>query len=336
MNDEIKPAIDAAFPEGSAPFTVDSGAVLDSSRRVRRRRRMFAGGGASLAVTACAAVLAASLAAPGDGTPDGAADEGEDQPEYTLPDLDPDAKYEWEMLGPEEKMEVTDSTWEYSAELRHHLDQEYPGWSNVPDEYADPDNPLSSAELHVARVDNHLREAVEKDEDSSVLEDTGHTQPLFSTVHETDGWDDGDDMGGGFGTTYELEFDGADGTDFFGLEIWPSGGYTDGEGGDLDLVNCIDEDFEGSTKVECDETEGPDGELVRTEKSTWTNPDGDVGRITNKIVFYRGDGVAIVVTDNVEGPDLGDRIGGLEGREPFLDFEELVDLAAALPGAAVE
>lgn len=351
MNDEIKELLGKALPP-SPPTAMDGDTAVADGRRRLGRRRYAAGGGALAGVAAVAVTISLAMNTVGGNggipgvdvgaSPSASASEdpGSGDPgEKLFRQLDPDGDGRMEVDMPVVDLPyMPDGTvggWNpgftgvdtaeaatYSDAFWAYLDQTYPGYEDLTAETMPEDINVAPGVRSVVR--DHTAQLIEQ-----VSETESRTMRYVMPIYILEF------SQGGFSSPATVELPGAEHADGLGMEIYPVGGFTDGTDGIFDLAAC--EDYEtpangGRTldhQLDCDESDGPNGELVRTVREDMTGSDGGWS-VTLTSILYREDGTAVVVTDTVEDWE------GAEVRDPELGFDDLTALAAAMPDTVVK
>ncbi|GAA4892240.1 hypothetical protein LX16_2040 [Stackebrandtia albiflava] len=337
MTEDLRERIDAELPD--PPFTIDVDETVARGRRIRYRRR---------AVTAVAAVTASVIAVTvialaGDALPTAAppadeadvtsAPEPEPQPWLTLPELDPDKEYEWFDEGAVTKTDATDA---YSAALLEFLDLRYPGHEHPDTSSGTSVEPVGEEAPEFFRVTRQLMELTWSGPDDGYDPRPVHLQPLYTL-----GYASGNDIQ----TPAYIKPEATGGFEELAVEIWPAGGYTEGEGGPVDLIECESyrevTDFDGESVVDitCTELDGPDGELVRQSVTEVSHSKtGDTFERILRTVTYRHDGTAVVVESRVASLERTPQtpLADLGDWWPAMTPEDQRELIATLPDAVVK
>ncbi|MEV0650379.1 hypothetical protein AB0I28_34480 [Phytomonospora sp. NPDC050363] len=365
MTEDLKIMLDHAS-EQSPPHALDTDTVVKRGRNRVRRRGLALVGGAALsvaAVTAVSVAVASSLptAPKAEETPPVAA--AEPPPDYTLPDLDPDGRFEWnsaERTDDATGAQLTAALTAYFA--GHHPEAKVARWGPEKTDVngnnfsyvrnlAELTEPQST--FQVSRYTNQLIDAeVELDLENPDLESrVVYTAPVYRLWNggelRTD-VDTGATIGRATGAPIAFDGEGADQLDDLQVALFPPGGYRTGHDATKDSIGdpgnghlvegCDDHDVKGhhggpGTEVtyRCDELAGPNGERITTVAARETYKQDGTTLALNTVVVIRTDGTALVVTDSpTTGMEWtqgsGDGPGG-----PALDLDELTELALAVP-----
>jgi hypothetical protein len=334
MTDDLRIAIDVELPAGSAQFSsLDVDSAVAAGRAARRRRRIAAGG-AALSVTAGVAALAVILplgtsgtTPPAEGNPLGAASQAPvpatpagPQP----PELDPEAKYYWAM---ELEAEQTEQTRGYTEAFWDYFTNQYPGA-----ELQDMDESGSWREQHPPEEFAWFERGLytltqeERDEHGEAVEvEWVLDRTTYSLRHQVQVGQPGE----GFADYLSVRFEGRGDEDSISVEVLPAGSYRRDDLGPLHPSKCHPEGKMNYAACEVQDVTGPNGEDLQYVTGMWKDDGTEPVASTYFAVLYRPDGSAVVVSDHVTRLQAGEPA-------PYLSFEQLAAIAAALPQLPVE
>lgn len=331
MTRELARVLDEEFAELTPPSAMTGRAIVQKGRKVRRRRR-FAYGGAGVAVVAALALLLPPML-PG-GAPADSADPPPysyvDQPEFPLPELDPDAGYVWHLGNDGIRTPETaavDAVWLE----RVRAIEGAKAYVHTPEAVGEP---LTDA--NYPGITRHERELM-------IRHGTGYSRI----------------PGGGFQVPYYqggevvLDFGNGDWSERLMVEVYAKGSFLPGPGqpaphmsgpdrtpGPYAIDGCEDYsvDVDGgltlSVHYTCTETAGPAGERVVVVESKVAYSPGDQVDPEIAVALYRGDGTAVVVRDALTSIEETRSPQG--PREFGLTPEDLLELALWIPPVLVK
>lgn len=317
MTEQIKAMLDEAARFDEPPSGINGDDVVAKGRKRTRTRRLGAAGGATLsvaAVTALALVLAPAAGGTQGDDRDSAAGAIE-QPGFTLPDLDakPGDKFEW--LSKYDDGQRTKETRKFEAAYWKFVEDEFDDVRVVPDRGDVTFEPLADDTKPVMTRDVMWVNYVDGDSDPT---------PVY---HDEIPW---------YRLQANLSLDRDDIAEYLDVTVYPKGSFEAGPGkeyGYRNLYTCDHRDAGpgGRQPVEadrdCSEKTGPDGEKIARVTTMFKS--GEVTGADRELIVYRADGTAISVRN---WGAIRYRDGQLTStQEPALDFEQLTDLALALP-----
>lgn len=307
MNDEMLRLFAEHEKTDGPPLGLDSEALARKGRKHLRVRRLSAVGGltAAVAVVAAVAVTLTGLATP---SPADEAADGVEQPEYPLPELPepPEgAEYRWnDVLGTTETSTAATAYGESFRDWFADNGMELAHW---------PGTAIGSRELFGGNP-------AESDWDFE-----GITIPYYGIKSRVDPED--------FATMADAGRVGYGEDDTVSLRVHPRGSFEPGAGDTYEyLATCTDDVALGindgwrDADYTCDETTGPDGELVLRQHAVFEHDHG-LWVTVNRVIVFRADGTAVEVDDEVRSD--------AESSLP-LSLDELTDLALSMPDAIVE
>jgi hypothetical protein len=328
MTDELRAAINRELPEGGVPFcSLDVDAVVAAGRAARRRRHVGAGG-AVLSVTAGAAALAVMLPLGTIGTPpSGGSPPSSDTPIPTTspgpqpPRLDAAAGYYWMT---ELETEQTEGTGRYTDAFWDFFTVRYPGA-----ELIDMDGSGSWREQlgppeQFARFERALSVLNEGGFDDNGAPVGEHEYVFERTTYSLTQLVNAGQPSEGHSDTLTVRFEGrGDARDAIDVEVLPAGTYRR-ELGPLHPTMCYPDSDRAWAACEAEDTTGPTGEDLQYVTGMTQDDGSEPVASAYFVVLYRPDGSAVVVSDDAHRLATDDPA-------PYLSFEELAEIATALP-----
>jgi hypothetical protein len=320
MND-MKQLMERALPEQWDATGASSEAAILAGRTLRTRRRV----GLAASATVAAAVAAVAVAVVPTLGAEPAPDSHAAAAPFDLPELDPSETYYWAGLDEDAGEPHNTKTVEaYRAALHEYVNSELP---EIPETIETIEAEAPGWELYVEGshfglfrdVDGDFVNDPDNDQDAPDMavdpdDELIHQEPVYSVGYEAK-------YGGGLLPTPE----GGDVT----VTVWPSGGFLAGPGESAaHLANCepSERDVQANQrqllKPTCSEIRDPDGEAVLQVDTKVTTDEHVHHEFT--LVMYRSDGSAVVVEHSTQ----------LE--QQYLDFDQMLGLAASLPQLPVE
>ncbi|ADD43512.1 hypothetical protein [Stackebrandtia nassauensis] len=317
MTEQIKAMLDEAARFDEPPSGINGDDVVVKGRKRNRTKRLGLAGGATLSVAAVTA-LALVLAPTAGGTEkgDNAAADAIEQPEFELPDLDakPGDKFEW-MPKEDGKAGPTDETREFDAAFWEYLEDNFDQVDVAPDMKKVKFEPLT---------DTNRTEMTREHMWVNYVDGEQVPVPVY---HDEIPW---------YRLQANLSLDREGVADFIDVTVHPKGSFEPGPGEDYGYRNLYTCDRReagpgghqpAEADRDCSEKTGPDGEKIA--RITTEYKSGDVLGEERRVIVYRADGTAISVKDwGATRYEDGEMTGS---EEPALDFEQLTELALALP-----
>lgn len=324
MNEDIKTGLDTELPSGRVPFALDTDRAVVLGRRTRKRRKLLATGGSVLSAVAVTGLVVTMLT-PGQPSDDKTADDKSTTENSGFPELNPDFHYQWAggaYQGDKPPKPIDD----YTAAFWDHVDREYPD--------AKPFWFGGDSEHHAEREEAiffHREEqsliGMEDPTDPESMPDKSihYDRDTYSLLQ----WDDSPEAGGASDPAFEFTEDRKT-DDTLTILVFPAGTYKKDSGDVYDPAGCNNDDsFTEFESCDAEQSEGPDGQELR-QVSMKTKDDGQPPvEAERSIVYYRADGSAVVVSDEVSRMKESDPA-------PYLSYEQLAEFAYALPTTPVE
>ncbi|MGH8880450.1 MAG: hypothetical protein ACRD0P_24365 [Stackebrandtia sp.] len=360
MTDDIKDLLGKALPAEPPPSTMRVEDLESRGASAARRRTWTVTGSATagVAVITAGALLLPGMFASADNAPPslGAASEPTydlaaepaDQPEFPLPQLDPDTVYKWQ---PSEETTSSAETEALSEAFWGQLSEQFPDMRPM----AWRDGKVLEPEQYpqMVRTDYSLQIAPEDypKMDMAGGEDVGFHRPGYGLFEEGEGPASGIEI--------QLDDDRLV-TDSFNVSVHPRGSYAEGTSDYPDPAfgkpelpylapGCEDyiTDSQGGTAnagvhFDCGEATGPGGEHVQQVTMTRDGGESDskVHSKTTAVVVTLPNGNAVVASDEIQAPALSEgdesQIGNLSDVEPVMDYDALTAFALNLPPVVVK
>ncbi|ADD42717.1 hypothetical protein [Stackebrandtia nassauensis] len=324
MNEDIKTELDAELPHGRVPFALDTDKAVDLGRRTRKRRKLLATGGSVLSAVAVTG-LVVTLLTPGQPSDDQAADDKTNNQDGDFPELNPKFHYQW-AGGAYQNNKPPKPIDDYTAAFWKHLDSEYPdaklSWFG-----GDSGNHAEGEDAVYFHREEQMLIGLEDPTDPESMPDKSihYDRDTYSMLQ----WDDTPESGGASDPTFAFTEDrGTD--DTLTILVFPAGTYKKDSGDVYDPAGCNNDDsFTQFESCDAEKAEGPDGQDLR-QVSMKTEDDGQPPvEAERSVVYYRADGSAVVVSDEVSRTKESDPA-------PYLSYEQLAEFAFALPDTPVE
>ncbi|MGH8793568.1 MAG: hypothetical protein ACRDXX_13105 [Stackebrandtia sp.] len=318
MNEDVKNLLDRALPDSWDAVGAGCDDAIAQGGKIRRRRRLAAGSGVTFGVAAIAVAAVALVPGP--------QPSGKDDSPAPAASGSKESKADYYQFGKEVR-EDDPSAGPYTEALTSYLEVNHPevlkemddmgfgdygfGWYTH-DVWLDSDGDMVDGEIPGNADDN----GAEPDADDELVA----SYPRLSAV--IDGFDDYD--------TGQSTIGDPDVSAKIDVEVIPDGAdpWFDGaDREDLCADYVADEEADGGVNVtvECEEAQGPKGEPVTRLREAFVETDGAT---IDRVLLHRDDGsrvlASILYSWDGDDPDKGDL-------EPYLGFDELTGMAAALP-----